>query len=103
MVTFGGPPASDASRSLPPVTICLTPPDGTGAANPNDEIFPNPPPGLLRFMAVRVKFKRASFTALVPRLRVWLRLACWARLWLSPGKPGTFALGYGCPTWESSR
>ena len=73
------------------------------SANPNDETFPNPPPGLLRFMAVRVKFKRASFTALVPRLRVWLRLACWARLWLSPGKPGTFALGYGCPTWESSR
>ena len=52
---------------------------------------------------IRMKLSRNSFTDVGPKTLVLFITACWARVGVTDGNPGTLALGKGLATVESSK
>ena len=77
----------------------------TPVTKPREESDALPPVGLSRWVEVRKKVTRASFTAVGPMVLVLLMTNSCARVGVTAGKPGTLAppLGRALVTVESSK
>ena len=69
---------------------------------PKSDTLPKPAVGWSVITAARVKLRRASLTAVGPKILVLLRTACCARDGVTVGNPGTLDAASGFVTVASS-